>query len=150
MILDTLGNWRGYAWGCERFRKAFGFLESLDPSAADGRHEIDGDAVYCMVQTYETRSRQGHQFEAHRVYADIQYMMNGRESILWAPTPELTVIKPYEPDIEFYALTPERTDILLSTGRFCVLFPQDAHAPCTMCGAPSKVRKAVVKVRIDG
>ena len=106
MILDTLGNWRKYAWDCERFRKAFGFLESLDPSAADGRYEIDGDAVYCMVQTYETRSRQGHQFEAHRVYADIQYMMKGQESILWAPTPELTVIKPYEPDVELYVSLP--------------------------------------------
>jgi len=150
MILDVLENWRRYPWDDERFEKAFRFLESLDLSVADGKCAIEGDDVYCMVQTYETRPRDGHKFEAHRVYADIQFMMNGVESILWAPTPELSVVVPYEPDIEFYALTPEPTDIVLSAGRFCVLYPQDAHAPCTIHVAKRSVRKAVIKVRLRG
>ena len=78
----------------------------------------------------------------------IQYMLDGVESILWAPQPSLKVTKPYEPDIEFYALTPDPVDVILSAGRFCVLLPEDAHAPCIAHGTPGKVRKAVVKVRL--
>ena len=148
MIFDTIKHWRGYGWKAGRFTQAFEFLETLTPDTAAGRYEIDGDLVFCMLQGYETRSREGHQFEAHRDYADIQYMLSGEESILWAPTPELTSVKPYEPDIEFFALTPDPTELVLTPGRFCVLFPQDAHAPCTTHVTPSSVRKAVVKVRV--
>ncbi len=149
MIFDTLAHWRDYGWKSGRFVQAFEFLETMTPETPDGRFEIDGDAVYCMFSGYETRGLEGHQFEAHRVYADIQYMLSGEESILWAPTPELTVVKPYAPDIEFFALVPNPTEIVLSAGRFCVLYPQDAHAPCTTHVNPSSVRKAVVKVRLD-
>ena len=148
MIFDTMEHWQDYAWPSERFVRAFEYLEGLDASAENGRYAIDGDDVYCMVQSYETRPREGHQFEAHRVYADIQVLLAGEESILWAPTPELTVVKPYEPDIEFYALTPAPMDLVLVPGRFCVLFPQDALAPCTTHVAASNVRKAVIKVRL--
>jgi YhcH/YjgK/YiaL family protein len=148
MILDCLENWKKYPWASKRFEQAFEFLVKLDSTTPDGRHEIDGENVFCSLQSYETRPLEGHQFEAHRLYADIQYVMEGEESILWAPTPELTVTKPYETDIEFFSLTPNPTDIALTAGRFCVLFPQDAHAPCTMRGVIAKARKAVVKVRL--
>jgi YhcH/YjgK/YiaL family protein len=149
MILDSMEHWREYVWKSGRFARAFEFLEKLPADAADGRYPIDGDAVYCAVQTYETRPREGHQFEAHRVYADIQILLSGEESILWAPTPGLAVVKPYEPDIEFYSLTPNPTELVLVPDRFCVLFPQDAHAPCTTHMVVSTVRKAVVKVSLD-
>jgi biofilm protein TabA len=148
MILDALSHWKEYGWSTERFHAGFRFLESMAPDIANGTYRIDGDNVYCIVQAYETRPRDGHRFEAHRDHADIQYLLQGEESILWAPTPELTVITPYEPDIEFYALTPAPTELVLTPGRFCALFPQDAHAPCTTHISPSTVRKAVVKVRL--
>ncbi len=148
MILDTLKNWKDYKWQDGRFTAAFKFLESIGHGIADGRHDIDGDNVYCMIQAYTTRSREGHEYEAHRNYADIQYLLAGEESILWAPTPSLVVIKPYEPDIEMYAAIPSATDLVLKPGIFCVLFPQDAHAPCLEHGGPVMVRKAVVKVRL--
>ncbi len=148
MILDKMEHWHEYVWKSGRFARAFEFLEELSPDAADGRHAIDGDDLYCSVQTYETQPREGHEFEAHRLYADIQLLLSGEESILWAPTPGLTVTKPYEPDVETYALTADPTDLVLTPGLFCVLFPQDAHAPCTTHRVVSSVRKAVVKVRL--
>ena len=149
MIFDTLEHWREYTWKNKHFQRAFDYIETLSPTTADGRYPIDSDLIYCMVQTYETRPREGHQFESHRTYADIHILLEGEESILWAPTPDLTIIKPYEPDTEFYALTPAPTELVLTPGRFCVLFPQDAHAPSTTHIAQSSVRKAVVKVRLD-
>jgi YhcH/YjgK/YiaL family protein len=148
MIFDTLSNWKKYTWGLDRFRRAFEYLETLDANVADGTYRLDEDDLYCMIQAYETTPKEGHEFEAHRNYADIQYMLSGEESILWAPQPTLTVTKPYKPDIEFYSLTSEPIDLILTPGRFALLLPGDAHAPCIAHGAPGKVRKAVVKVRL--
>ncbi len=148
MILDTLSRWRDYGWNSNRFEAAFRFLEAMTPDMADGKHVIDGDTVFCMIGRHETKPREGQEFEAHRDYADIQYIVQGVEAILWAPVPELTVVKPYEPDAELYALTESPTELILRAGQFCVLFPQDAHAPCIAHDKPSAVRKAVVKVRL--
>lgn len=148
MIMDVLARWNNYRWINERFETAFRFLETLKCDAPEGRTEIDGENIFCMVQPYETRAWEGQRFEAHRQYADIQLVLDGEESILWAPVETLTTVQPYEPDIEFFDLTPAPTELVLTPGVFCVLFPPDAHAPCLEHGAPSRVRKAVVKVRI--
>ena len=148
MIMDVLSRWNRYYWLNERFEASFRFLEMLKPDAPDGRHEIDSDNVFCTVQSNETRPRDGQRFEAHRQYADIQMILDGEEAILWAPVDALKVVQPYETDIEFYGLTAAPTELVLTPGVFCVLFPQDAHAPCIQHGNVSKARKAVVKVRI--
>lgn len=148
MIFDTMDHWKDYNLPGERFQKGFEFLEALDPGIADGKYEIDGKNLFCAIETYETTPAAGHDFENHREYADIQCLLKGEESILWMPREGLTVTIPYEPDIEFQALTPAPTDLVLIPGRFCVLFPQDAHAPGVAHGAPCTVRKAVVKVKL--
>jgi len=148
MILDTLNNWKKYGWTVDRFRRGFEFLETLTADAPEGTVRIDDDDLYCMIQGYETTPVEGHEFEAHRHYADIQLVLSGEEAILWAPQPSLTVTKPYKPDIEFYTLTPSPTELVLAAGQFAVFLPQDAHAPCIAHGAPARVRKAVVKVRL--
>ena len=148
MILDTLDNWNKYVWRNDSFRVAFEYLQRLKPDIADGKHVVDGEAVFNLMQSYDTKPLEGREYEAHRDYADIQYLMSGQESILWAPKPKLTVTKPYTPDIEFYALIPDPTELVLAPGQFCVFFPQDAHVPCVFHTKPGKVRKAVMKVRL--
>jgi biofilm protein TabA len=149
MIMDKLQRWNDYPWLNDRFEKAFRFLESLQSDCPEGRTEIDGDNIFCMVQSYETKAWEGQRFEAHRQYADIQMALEGAESILWAPTEILTVVQPYEPDIEFYSLTDGPTELVVTPNVFCVLFPQDAHAPCLQHKSSPTVRKAVVKVRLE-
>ncbi len=152
MILDTFDHGREAVAGLphhERFEAGVEFLRNLAPDAPDGRHEIDGDRVFCMVQTYETQKKEGREFEAHRDYADIQCLLKGVESILWAPVDKLTVTKKYETDYELYSLTENMTEIVLTPGRFCVLLPRDAHAPCVAYqGIIVPARKAVVKVSL--
>jgi YhcH/YjgK/YiaL family protein len=148
MIMDLLSRWEKYHWLDKRFEESFRFLEKLTSETPEGRTEIDGENIFCMVQSYETRDHEGQRFEAHRQYADIQVVLDGEESILWAPVDTLTLSQPYKFDIEFYDLTPAPTELVMTPSVFCVLFPQDAHAPCLQHGTPSKVRKAVVKVRI--
>lgn len=148
MIHDLMSNWRSYNWPSERFNLAFYYLEKLPENSPEGHFEIDGDNVFCNVQNYETKPREEQRFEAHKDYADLQIVLAGEESVLWAPRKELTLVQPYEPDIEFYALTENPTDVVLKPGRFVVLFPHDAHAPCTHHVKKHKVRKAVVKIKL--
>jgi len=151
VILDTLENWKRYLWPSARFETAFEFLEHMQEGLRDGRITLDDAGTYCSIQTYETRAREGHKLEAHRKYVDIQVLLEGTESILWTPLEGLTAIDPYDHqrDMATYALPSEATDIILAPEQFCVLFPQDAHAPSIERGGPATVRKIVVKVPLD-
>jgi len=55
MILDTLDHAARYEALNSRFSKAFAFLRSMDGTQALGRHDLDGDHCFALVQTYETK-----------------------------------------------------------------------------------------------
>jgi beta-galactosidase beta subunit len=56
MILDRLDNWKLYFPKGGLIARAFDFIESeIDPSMPDGRIEIDGERLFCVVSTYETK-----------------------------------------------------------------------------------------------
>jgi biofilm protein TabA len=149
MILDSFPLWHRYAALNPRFTQAFEFLGQLSPDVATGRHEIDGDAVYALVQQYQTRSATGMQLEAHRRYVDIQYLVRGREAIHWAPLAGLTQIAmPYDAtkDAGLFLPSADVIPVQVQAGQFAILFPDDAHAPCCTWGEPADVLKVVVKV----
>jgi len=151
MILDTLPLWRRYAPLHPRFPRAFAFLEAVTAETADGRHEIDGDEIYALVQRYQTRPPADMKLEAHRRYIDIQFLVRGREVIHWAPLAALAdVTLPYEAakDVGFFAASVETLPVRLAAGQFAILFPDDAHAPCCAWGEPEDVLKVVVKVAV--
>lgn len=149
MILDSLHLWRRYAALNPRLARGFAFLEQLTTDAAEGRHGIDGDSVYALVQRYRTRPVAEMRLEAHRRYVDIQYLASGREVIHWAALAGLPEPgKPYDAasDAALYATTPDMTPVQLRAGQFVILFPDDAHAPCCTWDEPAEVLKVVVKV----
>lgn len=103
------------------------------------------------MQRYRTRPAAGLQLEAHRRYIDVQYLVEGREVIHWAPLATLTdVTLPYDAakDAAFFAGTGGEVPLRLAAGQFAILFPDDAHAPCCAWDAPEDVLKVVVKVAI--
>ena len=130
---------------------ALAFLRRPDAAALpDGRYELDGERVYAIVQRYETLAGEP-RFEAHRRYADVQYLAAGSEVIAAAPLAALRVTEAYDPgaDICFGAVPPGRASRLsLAAGELAILYPEDAHAPRLAAGAPAPVTKIVVKVEI--
>lgn len=152
MILDQLENGRIYS-ASPVWKKAFDFLDTLANSCSDGRYDIEGDDVFALIMSYQTRLPDGAQFEAHRNYLDIQVMLSGFEICEWSPVTGLSVKVPYdrEKDAEFYdRLQPGTARIELVPGMFVAFFPGDAHLPTLISGAePVAVKKAVVKIRLD-
>jgi YhcH/YjgK/YiaL family protein len=150
MIVDQLKNWRRYG-ALEELRPAFEFLElHAETLLPEGRTEIEGDRLFALPQSYVPKPVAGARFEAHRRYADVQYVAAGAEMIGWAPVDLLETETPYDPgeDIAFYAQPAPYTPVALPAGSFAVFYPEDAHMPGCRLDADDPVRKIVVKVAL--
>lgn len=152
MVLDTLANAARYESLNSRFTKAFAFLLTVDGTQELGRHDLDGDHCFALVQTYETKPIEKAKFEAHRKYIDVQFIQSGRETILWAPLDtmkEETMAYSEEKDAALWKLTADTTPLHVSAGHFAILWPEDAHAPCIEWDKPEQVFKVVIKVAVE-
>jgi YhcH/YjgK/YiaL family protein len=135
----------------ERWEKAFNFLKLNDLSKLDiGQYRLEGDSLFVNVSEYTTLNEEETRFEAHRKYADIQYLVSGEEKIGVVPLAVSTVTDPYNPkkDVAFLT-TAENHYRLASPERFFVFFPDDAHRPGVKSSDNILVRKVVVKVLIE-
>jgi len=142
---------RWYSSNPGRWDSAFTFLRKADlQNLAKGKHEIEGLDLYAIVDEYTTRDEAETRFEAHRVYADIQYIISGKELIGIAPMTETTVTVPFDnvKDICFLD-SPGGVQRLALPDRYFIFFPSDAHRPCMKAGNSIMVKKIVLKVRIE-
>ena len=113
----------------------------------NGKYEL-GDACYASVSEYETKKDEEIVYEAHEQYIDVQYLILGRE-IVWLTKKENSVcIREYD-DVGDYALykSNEAEPIILSSGYFLVLQPDDLHAPGYSFSDGQKVKKIVFKIK---
>lgn len=149
IIVDRLANAEPYTGMHPRFEKAFAFLRRGDlPELAEGRHEIDGDRLFCLISDGEGRGREEAPLEAHRKYIDIQYVMAGTDEMGWKPTAACEIVEVrYDPekDIAFFGDAPQ-TWTPVPAGSFAIFFPRDAHAPLVGSG---RIHKAVLKIAVE-
>lgn len=151
MIVDRIEHRALYHDLHPLFPRALEYLASFDPGSPDGRIELDGEMLFATVSRYQSSPATGRAFEGHRVYIDIQYLMEGRERILHAPVNELDCSEEYDvaADLALYADPPASSSVLVRSGDFVILFPGDAHKPGCMAGGREAVRKIVVKVAVQ-
>ena len=149
MIKDKLENAKIYYSISENLAKGFEWLLSTDlENIANGRYEIDGDKVYASVQDYETKADAN--YESHRKYIDIQYLVSGVEQIGVTDLSNCKTCIAYddERDLEFYDITVDEEFIELKSGQFMVLYPHYDHKPSITKDVKTLVKKIVVKVAI--
>jgi YhcH/YjgK/YiaL family protein len=150
--IDSATFSRLYSEHPDRWLKAFEFIENNDlDSMTSGRYDIMDDTVYAMISEYETVDPSAKHFEAHRRYADIQYVISGREMIGLSPLADTTeTFQVYDPskDIGFYA---SASGIFHKAGpeELFIFFPRDMHKPGISDGNASEVKKLVIKVMTD-
>ena len=149
MIIDTLDRADTYTALGPRFKAGFDFLRNTDLKNVElGRHEIDGDNVFANVQTYTTKSLENGIWEAHRTYADIQYIVAGRERMGLALIGDMTETTPYDAEKDAAFFDGEGDMVRFTPGMFGLYLPQDVHMPGITDESPDEVRKVVVKVRL--
>jgi len=152
MILDLLEN-AGYYRGLDlRVGDALNYLANTDFSRVpEGRHSLDGDELFALVQRYRTKPIHEAKWEAHCRYIDVQYVVQGTERMGYAPLdPRLTIRQSYdaEKDLVFFDAQGDLFEV--RAGMFVLFGPQDVHAPGLACssGIPAEVLKVVVKCRL--
>jgi YhcH/YjgK/YiaL family protein len=149
MIIDRLENSGTYTGLGRGIDSALNFLKTTDlEKAGEGRHDIDGDAVYALVMDYTTKPASEGVWEAHRRYIDVQYVVSGVERIGYTHLDTLAA-EPYNEEGDYLFLKGSGDFVLLPTGTFIILWPQDAHIPGTSVDQPSPVRKVVIKVQLN-
>jgi YhcH/YjgK/YiaL family protein len=136
----------------DRWDKAFKFLKNNDLLKLElKKYTIDGDKLFATVSEYTTKNTEDAKFEGHKKYIDIQYVAEGAEMIGIAPESEVTKITDlYNPenDIAFYTVE-KFTECRAAPERFFIFLPSDIHRPGVKVSENTKVRKVVVKVKID-
>ncbi|HBG26094.1 MAG: hypothetical protein A2Y10_00440 [Planctomycetes bacterium GWF2_41_51] len=151
MIVDKIENAKLYSSISPRIAKALEVLAAKEISKSpDGKNEVDGTNLYYLVQRYTTKPRNEGQMEAHKKYIDIQFVVDGCESIFVEDISICRIASAYNETDEaaMYDLPQKFSEIFMTKGTFCILFPQDGHLPCRTAVSESKVHKIVFKVAI--
>ena len=149
MILDKLEHAALYSNTGKNLKQGFDFLRNTDLAELEtGRHEINGKEVFALVSEYQSKAPQDCRLEAHQTYADIQYIVSGREIIGFAPLNGQTVTSEYNSEKDVVFFSGDTSPMTLEAGMFAVFFPQDVHQPGIQIEGPEKVRKIVVKVKL--
>lgn len=145
MIIDYLEHINQYSQILPSFAEGVAFALSLLEKPV-GRYE-QGD-IFAMVQEGETTPITEGDFEAHRIYADVQMMLEGSEMMEWEEIQRLSVTVPYSHEKDAELLSGEGQMMHITKGMFYVVFPSDAHKPCKYKNHPSKYRKIVLKLKM--
>ena len=149
MIQDLLSRASAYRNLSPLLTKAFEHLSGFDPKTPDGRHVLQGDDLFLLVQQYPTSPPAERTYESHLRYIDIQYIIGGSEIIFCTPIGGLTVRAPYDEkkDVIFYD-DAEGQPLTLRAGDFALFWPWDGHKPGCRAAGDDWVRKVVAKVRV--
>lgn len=150
MTLDSLANHALYHALGPRVAAGLEWLAAYQGGAELGRHPILGDDVVAIVQAYDTAPAAEKKWETHIHHLDIQYIVSGREHILYAPAGALEVKTPYNEakDVTFYQDPSASSSLLVGPGEFAIFYPPDAHKPGCMVERAERVEKVVIKVRL--
>ena len=117
-----------------------------------GRYEIDGTAIFALVQEYRPAPKEEKKPEAHRKYLDIQYVFQGSEIICYGLENRANEVLEdllAEKDLLFFKSVQNEMDLILTEGMYVILFPQDIHRPGCRYGDGGQVKKVVVKISKD-
>jgi YhcH/YjgK/YiaL family protein len=152
MITSSLTQLFWYKTISHNFQKAIEYALSTDLNSLQvGRHDIDGDNVFAIVNEYTTKPAEECDPESHHDYADIQIMITGIERFGYVPLEATVPTTPYneERDVALYSLPAEEISyIRLTPGQFIIFFPTDIHQPEVFHIQPQLVKKLVLKVRV--
>ena len=149
MIYDSLKHLEAYKGIHPGIYRGLELLRDTDFSKLeDGRYEVDGDDLFYSIQSYQTNPANDAP-EAHRKYADIQFLISGQEKMGVGALEDMTDLAEARPEGDIWFYHGPLDEVTLSGDKFAVLFPGDAHAPSiAVNGIPAPCRKCVVKVRV--
>ena len=129
--------------GLEEAMKAIAAMEGWNPGTIP---LLGGNRI--LVQEGTTKPASEKLCEAHQKYLDVQYIVEGEETVGWAPLDTLTLSGEFntEKDIGRYA---GPVDFMRIGAGYCyVVYPEDAHMPGVHLDQPHNFKKLVLKLKV--
>ncbi|MEO6232430.1 MAG: YhcH/YjgK/YiaL family protein [Ferruginibacter sp.] len=132
--------------------EAFEFLKTHDLNTiADGKYMIDSGNVFATVSTLDPNSKEKTNWEAHKDFNDLQYIISGKAMMGVASTesPNSIVSVPYDAkkDVANFTVTGEKYYDAVP-GKFYIFSPHEIHRPGFKVAGYNEVKKIVIKVRV--
>ncbi len=148
MILDSIKNLSLYAGTHPLIARCVEFLKTTDVTQLEaGKYELEGKDLYFSVLSYDTKEPK--LFEAHDKYADLQYVVEGKERMDYAPRAECTAAGEYDEVKDVVKLSAEKfIPLSVKSGEFAIFFPDDAHRPNVADGEVTSNKKLVFKIKL--
>ena len=149
MIYDRLENLNDYAaLDPEAWKLVSDFIVSCGEKMPEkGKHVLDGDRVFVIVQQYNPHEIMEDKLEIHRNYTDIQLLLSGNETIYYCSIDGLDCTHEYDEQGDYALYRMENgTPLALEAGNFALFLPGEGHMP-GVGDANSEVIKLVVKIR---
>ena len=149
MICDDLKPLKRYQGLNKNLDTAIDYLQTHDLAALpDGRTEVDGDNVFINMMDATLHSDHGFHPEYHKTYADLQIDLTGGEGWGYTNLPGEEAGE-FAGDIGFRT-SPDAVSGVLGEGRFVLFFPGELHKPGVARPGCDHVRKAVIKIKMEG
>ena len=151
MIYDKLEHIMKYESLSKWFAIACEYLKKTDLNTLPyGVHEIQGKHVFIHVMEAETRMSDEIEYEIHKRYMDIQICLKGNERIEIGIDPILET-QQYEKEKDYGTIQCKNyMSFPMSPNTFIVCMKEEAHKATLACEKKEFVKKAVIKVEIDG
>jgi YhcH/YjgK/YiaL family protein len=128
--------------------KAFAYLKEHDlKSLPNGRFPIDGENVFVFVSENPTKDMDSTQWESHKNYVDLHYVVSGEEMIGDYPITKLMVTQPYDTSKDIAHYSGDGKIYSAKPGTFFIFFPADGHRPSITPGGNKPDKKIVIKIR---
>ena len=149
MIIGNIKDAKRYFGINKNFEKAFEFLKSLSKDAFAESFEGEGfHGGISVIERNMSEPVQEKRLEAHKKYLDIHFVIDGAEMIGYADIDTVTPETEYSEEKDVWFLKGEQQKFVLNEGDFCIVFPEDVHAPGTPVSKDGKLKKAVVKIKL--
>lgn len=147
MMIDTISNAGSYTHLVKHLGCALQLIGN-NTDLPPGRYEFEGGYVVSTVGTSTHFSQK--EFEVHRSYADVMFVLEHDETVGYCPTAELTCTAPYDEaaDCALYS-GGTGVPITLPKGYFYVMMPGEAHKPCIHLAEAKPFRKYIIKCLQD-
>lgn len=132
--------------------EAFTFLKTKDlAQLKPGVYVIDSGNVIATVSQGPTKNKEEVQWEAHRNFDDIQYIIKGKAQMGVAPSADIRAVltHPYTNAKDNMNFTNEGGEYFeADPSTFFIFSPQEMHRPAIKVPGSDNVKKIVIKVRV--
>lgn len=154
MFSGSLGQGCTYDGLNPRIAQGLEYLAGQDlEHLAEGKYPIDGQKLWLLVVNYNTKPYEEAFFEGHEHLAEVHLALDGEEQVYWAPKEEME----QDPEDEeqrahdkYYYTGQPAGQLCLKGGRFAGFLPEDIHMTKVMTDQPRPIRKAVLKIQLEG